>query len=94
MFESPWVVGFLAVVLFMAIIVEPIRRFLHYTRRYEQAFKNPHTVDEWLVYWQNKPDEELRASLEDDADFTPEARQAACEVLDRRRRSSSDWDED
>jgi hypothetical protein len=94
MFDSPWVVGFVVVILFMAIIVEPIRRFIHYTSRFEQAVKNPHTQEEWLLFWQNKPDEELRATLEDDSGFTPEARQAACEVLERRRQSSNDWDDD
>jgi hypothetical protein len=94
MFESPWVVGFIAVILFMAIIVEPIRRFIHYTNRFEQAVKNPHTVEEWLLFWQNKPDEELRKAIEEESRFTPEAQQAACEVLERRRQSSNDWDDD
>lgn len=94
MFESPWVVWFIVVILFMAIIVEPIRRFIFYTRRFEQGLKNPRSVADWLLYWQNKPDGELRASLDEDSEFSPEARQAACEVLERRRRSAADWEED
>lgn len=94
MFESPWFIGFVVFILFMAIIVEPIKRFIHYTNRYSEAFKDPKTVEQWKVYWQSKADNELRGAAEGHGDFSDEAREAARVVLERREKMSSDWDND
>jgi hypothetical protein len=94
MFESPWVTALVVIVLFMAIIVEPIKRFVHYTNRYSEAFKNPQTLEQWKVYWQNKPDNELRGAAEGHGEFSDEAREAAQAVLERREKMSSDWEDD
>ena len=94
MFESPWVIGFIVFILFMAIIVEPIKRFIHYTNRYSEAYQNPRTLEQWKIYWQNKADNELRGAAAGNGNFSEEAREAARIVMERREKMSSDWEDD
>jgi|GEM_PF-2632458 hypothetical protein len=94
MFESPWLNAFVIIIIFMAIIVEPIRRFIHYSNRYSQAFKDPHTVEEWKIYWQNKTDKEVKGAADGHGSFPDEAREAAKQVSERREKTSAAWSED